>query len=231
MPAVHIYVDESGDLGFTDKSSKFFTIGYVFTVNRYPFVENTTVKRLLKNINSGNKKHHRKLTEFKFSQDSERVRKKFLCKIQKMDIIIGTVCINKNAVRDYLRSDPNFLYRYLVVDSIITILVEEYFKKHDPYNSIRFVIDRSLSKTARLSFNKYCEDKMSFRSYERDREMESQVYIRHENSQSVQMLQVADYIAGSVQRRFEREDSQFYDIIRDKIKHKRSWDWDDKIKW
>ncbi len=36
MPHVSIYVDESGDVGFNEKSSEFFTIGYVFTTDRPP---------------------------------------------------------------------------------------------------------------------------------------------------------------------------------------------------
>lgn len=148
-----------------------------------------------------------------------------------MDIVIGVVCISKDSVKEDLKEDPNFLYRYLVVDSIITVLVQEHFTKHDPYNSIRFVIDRSLSDVSIKAFNKYCEEKTSFRSWEQDREIDYRVYIRHENSQAVQMLQVADYIAGAVQRKFERNLDIFYDIIRDKIRYKRTWDKHGKIKW
>lgn len=31
MPHISVYVDESGDLGFSDKATKNFTVGYVFT--------------------------------------------------------------------------------------------------------------------------------------------------------------------------------------------------------
>lgn len=80
MPSVDVYVDESGDLGFSNGSSKFFTIGYVFTINRYPFVEKQMVTRTLKRINSRNKNHKKKISEFKFSNDSEKTRKIFLKK-------------------------------------------------------------------------------------------------------------------------------------------------------
>lgn len=231
MPHVSVYVDESGDLGFKKNSSKFFTIGYVFTINRFPFIEKQIVKRTLKNINIGIKHHRRKISEFKFSNDSDRIRKKFLRKIKDMDIVIGVVSISKDSVREDLKGDTNFLYRYLVVDSIITVLVQEYFKAHDPYNSIKFIIDRSLSKIGRQEFNKYCDDKMSFRSWERDKKMESRVYVTHENSLNVQMLQVADYIAGAVQRKFEKNIPHYYSIISHKIKHKRKWDHYNKIEW
>ena len=45
------------------------------------------------------------------------------------------------------------------------------------------------------------------------------------------MLQVADFIAGAVQKKFEREDSIFYDLIQDKIIYHEKWDWNNKINW
>ena len=45
------------------------------------------------------------------------------------------------------------------------------------------------------------------------------------------MLQVADFIAGAVQRKFERGDSIFYDLIQDKINYHEKWDWNNKINW
>lgn len=231
MPYVDVYVDESGDLGFTSNSSKCFTIGYVFTVNKRPFAEKKTVSRTLKNVNMKNKNHKHKINEFKFSNDSEYARTQFLSKIKEMDIVIGAISISKLSVKEELKGDPNYLYNYLVGDTIIDILVNEYFKTFDPYNRISFVIDRSLSKRAINAFNDYCERKTSFKSWERSKDMENNIYIKHENSQNVEMLQVADYVAGAIQQKFERGNSKYYDIFKHKIKHKRLWDHSGKMKW
>ncbi|MCE9651498.1 MAG: DUF3800 domain-containing protein [Nitrosarchaeum sp.] len=72
MPFVSVYVDESGDLGFDNGASKFFTIGYAFSYNRHPFAESSMVKRALKKINDGSKKQ--KIPEFKFSADSDETK-------------------------------------------------------------------------------------------------------------------------------------------------------------
>lgn len=223
MPSVSVYVDESGDLGFNTKSSKCFTIAYVFTVNRYPFAENKIVSRTLKDVNIKNKNHKKKISEFKFSNDSDNTRMKFLCKIKDMDIVIGIISISKTSVREYLKEDRNYLYNYLVGDTIIDILVNDYFKTFDPYNRISFIIDRSLSPKAIKAFNDYCEKKTSFKSLERSKDMENNIYIKHENSQRVEMLQVADYIAGAVQQKFERNNSIYYDVFKHKVKHTRLW--------
>jgi len=231
LPFVSVYVDESGDLGFGDGASSFFTIGYAFSYNRHPFAENSIVKRTLKKINDGTKKKKRKIPEFKFSADSEKTKCRFLCKIQEMNLIMSAFCISKDSVKNELKSDQGRLYRYLVVDTIITHLVNDYFKPHDPYNSIRLIIDRSLSKQKRKDFDKYCDEKTSFRSWEQDKNMDYKVTVIHEDSKAVPMLQVADYIAGLVQRKFQMNDSTFYDLLSNKIRYKEQWDQFGKIIW
>lgn len=231
MPHISVYVDESGDLGFNEKATNFFTIGYVFTKNRYPSVENEIIRHALKRINKKIKNPKNKIAEFKFSNNTDKTKCKFLQKIRTLDIIIGVICISKDSVKEDLKHDLSRLYRYSIVDTIITTLVQDYFQKDDPYNSIRFVIDRSLSPNARKQFNEYCEQKVLFRAWEKDTEIDHKVSISHEDSQSVPMLQVADFIAGAVQRKFERDDSIFYDLIHDKINYHEKWDWNNKINW
>lgn len=103
-----------------------------------------------------------KIVEFKFSNNTDKTKYKFLEKIRTMDTVIGVICISKDSVKEDLKHDLSRLYRYLIVDTIITNLVRDYFQKDDPYNGIRFVIDRSLSINARKRFNEYCEQKASF---------------------------------------------------------------------
>ncbi|MCE9651499.1 MAG: DUF3800 domain-containing protein [Nitrosarchaeum sp.] len=159
------------------------------------------------------------------------MKRRFLTKIQEMNVVLGAFCISKDSVKNELKLDQGRLYRYLVVDTIITHLVNDHFKSHDPYNSIRFVIDRSLSKQKRKDFDQYCDDKTSFRSWEQDKNMDYKVVVTHEDSKAVPMLQVADYIAGCVQRKFQMNDSVCYDLIMDKIKYKEQWDKFGKINW
>jgi cell shape-determining protein MreC len=140
MPHVSVYVDESGDVGFNEKSSKFFTIGYVFTINHFPSDENKKVKRLLKNINSRTRNHKKKISEFKFSCNTETTRKRFLRQIRQLDVNIGVVCVSKDSVKQHLKEDSSLFYRYVVIENVITVLVDEYLKTFDPYNRIRFEI-------------------------------------------------------------------------------------------
>jgi len=229
MPHVSVYVDESGDVGFNPKSSEFFTIGYVFTINRFPTKENKKMRRLLKNINAGIKKQNKKIMEFKFSSNTDAVKRKIFRQIQKLDVNMGVICISKDSVKQHLKEDSSMFYRYVVIENIVTALVNDYMETYDQYNSIRFTIDRSLSKNQIKSFNDYCEGKLSFKSQQKDSTMEIHSTILHEDSRTVPMLQVADYIASATQRKITHCDSTYYDVIKDKIKYKTKWDWNNKI--
>lgn len=228
MPHVSVYVDESGDMGFTDNASEFFTIGYAFTVDRFPEKENKTIKRVLKNINTVQKKN---IIEFKFSSNTDKVRKKFLKTIKKLDVELGVICISKDSVTSDLKKDPCRFYRYTVVDTIITHLVEDYFESYDHYNSIRFTIDRSLTKNAIDAFNQYCEDKIYYRTKEKSWKIDFTSNIHHEDSKNVPMLQVADYIASATQRYVVHGDPTFYEMYSNNLKYREKWDWNDKIDW
>ena len=134
-------------------------------------------------------------------------------------------------MKQFLKDDSSLFYRYVVIESVISVLVNDYMLTSDPYNRIKFIIDRSLSKNSRKSFNDYCEEKTSFKSFEKDRQMDVLPLISHEDSKLVPMLQVADYIASATQRKFALGDSSYYDMISEKIEHKVKWDWNNKINW
>ena len=59
--------------------------------------------------------------------------------------------------------------------------------------------------------------------------MEIHATIIHEDSQKIPMLQVADYVASATQKKITHCDSTYYDMISNKIKHKKTWDWNNKI--
>ncbi len=111
----------------------------------------------------------------------------------------------------------------------MTILANDYLKTFDPYNSIHFTIYRSLSKKQIKSFNEYCKEKISHKVHSKNPEMEIHTVIKHEDSKKIPMLQVADYVASAIQRKISQQDSTYYDLISDKIKHKKTLDWNNKI--
>ncbi len=226
MPHVSVYVDESGDVGFADTSSKIFTIGYAFIADRSPTKENKTIKRALKNINAKSKM---KLPEFKFSADSYRVRRRFLDVINRLNVELGVFCISKDSVKSELKEVPHGFYRFATVDTIITHLVEDYMQAHDQNNSIRYTIDKSLAKNVRDSFNEYCENKIHDMMRQKKLKMDFTASIYHEDSRDVPMLQVADYIASATQKFIVHGDATFYNAYNNKLKYREKLDCNDKI--
>jgi len=225
-----VFVDESGDLGFDKHSSKFFVVSFVMVINTPSTRLEVLIKRALKNINI-TKKHRWSISEFKFSKDTDKTKRKFLKKINSYNVKIGAVAISKDSVKQHLQREPSLLYNYLVVDFLMRTIVDEYLVTSDPYNRIIFIIDRSLSAKNRRHFNEYAEEKAKFLTNQRNWNMDVIVTIRHEDSEREKLLQVADYVAGSIFHKLERNNPAYYEIIKEKITHKFQWDYHGKIIW
>lgn len=224
----YVFVDESGDLGFSPQSSPFFTLGYAIMLNQNSSIIENKARRLRKNMN-----RCKKITgmqEFKFSNDSDKTRIRFLKKINKFDLKLGAVVVSKDSVQSNLKSDKSLLYNYIAVHEIMDTIVSLYLKPHSPYNSITYVIDKSTSVSEK-EFNEYCEGKIKTLAKPRKFMADITTSIRHLDSKSDSRLQVADYVAGSVSAKFTRGESKYYDMIKNKISHKKKWDWNNKINW
>lgn len=230
MTDVSVFVDESGDLGFKQKSSEFFVISYIIMINDVPMFLRNKCRRLLMNINTQNKKK-RKISEFKFSEDTPQTRIKFLKLIASFDISIGVAVISKDSVKSTIKNNAIVLYNFITVDHTIETIANDYLKIKSVYNTIHFVIDRSLTKKAIQHFNTYCEDKIGYLTREKKFYYDLITKIEHQNSEQEACLQIADYVASAVFSKFERKNSQYYDIIKNKIKHKSKWDWNNKVIW
>ena len=211
MTYVLVYIDEAGDLGFSSKSSEFFTMGYVFTVNKLTTNENKQVKRLLNNINTSIRNHNKKILEFKFSVNTDNIKRKVMKTIQKLDVCIGIICISKDSVKAELRNSKMF-YRHVLVEKIFTSLINRYMKTQDSDNNIEIILDKSLYEDGIKSFDKYAIEKI--------RKIDSMtnicIKITHEDSRKIPMLQVADYVASSTQRKITHDDSIYFDMISNK---------------
>lgn len=225
---VYVFVDESGDLGFSPQSSPFFTLGYAIMLNQNSSIIENKTRRLRKNMNRSKKITG--MQEFKFSNDSDKTRVRFLKKINKFDLKLGAVVVSKDSVKKELKTDKTLLYNYIAVHEIIDTIISFYLKPHSPYNTITYVIDKSTS-VSEDDFNEYCEGKIKKLAKPRNFMSDIKTSIKHLDSKSDSRLQVADYVAGSVSTKFTRGKSKYYDMIKNKISHKKKWDWHDKINW
>jgi hypothetical protein len=213
---MHVYVDESGDLGFTPKSTQFFVVAYL--ILEYPFEVEKKMKRLLKKLHK-NKKYARGYNELKFAQSSEYVRRQVLQKICQCSLEIGFIVLEKAKVKEDLRKSPTILYNFVIVDRIM----KNVLPRLNPTDRLDIVVDKSLPASSIDAFNDYAKSKASWllnvRWGKSDGITISNIRIRHENSQKEPCLQAADYLAGACFRRYEFGDASYYEMIKRKVRY------------
>lgn len=102
-----MFVDESGDLGFTKKSTKFFVVAYVECAS--PQSVRIGINRTLKHLHQ-RKKYSLARNELKFSRMDDYCRRFVLRKIAGFEASLGVVVLEKALVNSNLRKEPPVLY-------------------------------------------------------------------------------------------------------------------------
>lgn len=227
MGIVYIFVDESGDLGFTEESSKSFVVSYVIIYDASIHFFRHKVTKLLKRINL-KQRERSKISEFKFSNNTEKTKSKFLELIKTLDLLSGTVVIKKNSVVEHLKDKPEIIYNYLTTRYILPKVVDMFWNKAHVYNHLYFTIDRSMYKSDANQYVQYLERIVKNLKYERDLDIHSLVKVVHEDSRKEPCLQIADYIAGTIFAINERGNYEYFKIIKDRIKFGDKWEWSEE---
>jgi hypothetical protein len=115
-----VFVDESGDLGFTDKSSSYFVVASVIIEDNEAERTRKEIRRLLKHINTKKSKKS-KISEFKYGRDSNYTKEKFFKYIinnNDLNFKAGYVVIDKNAIKNKLKDEKDKLYNLAVINSL-----------------------------------------------------------------------------------------------------------------
>lgn len=199
---MYVYLDESGDLGFKEGSSGYFVITIMKTNDV------TRISRCVKRIRQRRlKKKHMKIPELKANNSSPEIRRRFLRDIVKHDFEIHCIILPKEKVYDYLKTKKHRLYNYIigcVLPGAVAFL-----------RSIEIIVDkRSNKRVLREDFDDYIKMKIEERFFFR----KPQVKISHYDSENDAGLQAVDFISWSIFRKYERDDTEYYDIIKSKIK-------------
>lgn len=208
---MYIYLDESGDLGFTSKSSKSFVIALLYTNDP------KHIRRMLKKVRQRLlRKRYKNLPEFKSSRSDDFVKNRILKHLSKENIEISYVILRKSTVYSYLHQKHNVLYNYLT-----GFLVERLPQLKD--KEIIIVADKCLSKINREKFNRYLKSK-TFSNFYKIGKLLPKIQIQHKTSLEEPCLQAVDYVANAVYRKYEFNDETYYNIIKPKIR-------EEIIKW
>lgn len=199
---MYVYLDESGDLGFGQGSTKYFTITFVVMENPIPF------RRCVKKV----KIKHRipRDVELKGSTTSEVIKKDLLNKFLKLDIEVHAITVEKTNVEPKLRGDTNILYNYMVGLSLVERVLAE------PVDA-RVVVDvdrRITSITSGFKFNEYLRYKIWYEKERRDIELEIHPLDSHE----AYAIQGIDVICNSIFKKYSSNNYRLFNIIQSKVK-------------
>lgn len=188
----YIFLDESGDLGFTPDSSKYFVVACICVD------QEKTTNRCIKTVRQGLSKKYKK-TELKFSNSSDHTRRRVLECLVGKDISISYLALHKPWIDSHLRDKKVIIHNYMVAQ-----LLSELLNKTLTNRAI-IVIDKFLPYKKINDFNSYIDFKIPVK-----------VDIRHESSNSSHGIRAVDFVAGAIHRRY-RGDSRFYTLISDKV--------------
>lgn len=150
---------------------------------------------------------------FKFKTDTRPLLKEILRKLVSLKVEIDYLTVNKAKINDQLRTAPyGILYNYYSGQLLLPR-----FQKHK--DICLFVDARNKEQQPKLKFDGYIQTK----AYSEIKSTFNLSIIHVDPSEINYGLRAVDYISWAIFRKFESDDSQFYELIRSKIVGKQEW--------
>jgi hypothetical protein len=206
-----VFVDESGDLGFSKAATRYFIVAYIECEE--PTRLRIELRRLLKRLHQ-RKKYSKSRNELKFSRMDDYCRKSVLAKIVECEASLGAVVLEKTRVKAKLRKDPSVLYNWCVVHNIMLSLLPHITAG----NKIQITFDKSLPTWRINQFNTYVANKASYLLYEAGNSLPlNRISLNHIASENEFCLQAADAVAGAYFQKYEKHNDEYAKIIEHKV--------------
>ena len=202
-----IYLDESGDLGFSGGGTEYFTIAFVCMNDPVNF------KRAIKKTKS--KWSIPRTVELKGSLTKESIKEDLLKRFSKLDIEIHSITAKKANVVQKLQSDTNILYNYLLG----TIMVPRILLEPEGA-ATQLQLDRRItSVTSGFKVEEYLKFKIWYENNRPDIDLR----ITQLDSHQVYAIQGIDIICNSIFKKYQSGNTRLFDIIKGKIKVEEKW--------
>jgi hypothetical protein len=209
---MNVYVDESGDLGFTFKkpfgkggSSRFLTIAFLLipkTLSHLP-------KRIVREVYRHRKQPvHIELKGAALTIDDQIYLAKRVVNLLKKNpgIKIFAITVKKSNVEEHIRKDPNKLYNYMIGLALLKMV-----KKLERFTFIPDI--RSIKVRSGNSLADYLQIKLWF-----DLRAKTLIEDKPQESHTNRNLQFIDWITHIVWESYERGYSKALNAFRGKIK-------------
>jgi Protein of unknown function (DUF3800) len=206
--SITIYVDESGDLGWSFNqpyrsggSSRHLTIASLIVPNSKIKMPERVIRDLYDNRKWSTSK------EKKWSDMSDSARADFTKRVIKLlkshtDISCSFIVVKKANVKPTLRSDANLLYNYMIHISLVKIM-----KLH---STVNLVPDpRSIKVESGNSLHDYIQTDLWYREG-----VDTVLTTLQKDSKKTLNLQFSDMLAGLVQMAYEDSDTKLWDQLK-----------------
>lgn len=198
-----IFLDESGDLGFSNKSSKWFLLTMAI------IQEKRSLERIVKKVWKSLRKKHKHIGELHASNEKDVTRVRIAKLLSECaDLKIMVVILNKDKVFVDLQNQKHYLYNYAA-----NILLGKLHEGNILSDSedIDLVVDRKdTKKTIRDNFVEYISSPM-------EKARNGIFNVSLTTSHDDKSLQAVDFISWSIFRKYEYKDHKFYNLIKSKI--------------
>lgn len=199
----YIFLDESGDLGFGPKSSRWFIFTIVLTNNH------RKIEKIIKNIRKGLKKKY-KLKELHAYHADAITKHRMLDKLSELkDLKILCIILNKKKVYVDLQNQKNYLYNYTANILLDRLHNRNLIKTDEPISL--YIDQKDTNKFIRDNFEKYLKDNLMQRGNS------GRIEIKIKPSHTEKCLQAVDFISWAIFRKYERGDYEYYEKIKSKI--------------
>jgi len=201
---ITVFVDESGDVGFSARSSKHLTLVAVAT--EAPLVLERIPKKIRRTLLM---KRQRQVPELKFHASSPRVRRAFLEMVrQSAGARAAIIVVKKKAMLRGRRGERADFYAWVCAQ--LAVEIAHLAKSAD---ALSVVFDsRAATKATGHSPDSQMAAQVG-REYAAMRCISPEIRVSRLDSRNSGGLQVADFIAGAIQRSHERGDGSYRSII------------------
>ncbi len=200
----YVFIDESGNLG---KQDRFFVI-VALVVDDCKVLDN-----IVKNARRNKfKRELGKAKEIKANKSSSKLISYILQKLNIVNIKIFGVVLDKSVIKsDYLLNDKNKLYNFVSGKLMQTLCLNK-------DSDVEIRLDKSKGKQIlRDDFNQYVLRQL------RELGHLGKINLNHSYSHSWSGLQIADIVSWSVFQKYEREDSKYFNILKNNPKIEFVW--------
>ena len=206
---LHLFLDESGDLGFdfvNKKPSKFFTI--TILVLSSTDANRKLIKAIKKTLSRKlNLKNKNKVHELKGSSTTMEIKKYFYEQVKNIEFSICSITLNKKRLYQNLVKDKDRVYNFIARQVIDRIPLEK-----GEMRTVELIVDKSKGKPEIENFNSYIRTQLKTKI---DPSIPINIY--HRKSHEDSGLQACDMFCYGIFSAHENNKEEWRDIFKSKI--------------